>query len=261
MEAMRGFDAQRMRGLRAGALAVSRFLFCMVPWRLTGAPGPGPMRLLAGHAGVWGLLLLAYALWLNRLCHRGRSAEGPAFGLMVIGLGVTGSQLLLYGRLQETASILIVSLASGVVLQRRVSLVAFQAILLATWGWLAIHVGGWAQMATWLFDVVLAALFAFLLQHLLVRGTSALMRRIERQRELLEANAVLVAELRQAMQNVQALSGLIPICAHCKKIRNDEGFWEQVESYLHFHSEAQFTHGICPDCASVMREELKKGSD
>jgi hypothetical protein len=257
MDARRGFEAQRMRELRNGALAVSVFLFGMVPWRLTGAPGPGPMNLLAWHAGCWGLLVFMYAVWLHHKRYRIRGAERPAFGLMLIGLGVTGSQLFMYGRLQETASILIVSLASGVVLQRRAALTAFQAILLVTWGCLAIHVAGTAGMATWIFDVVLAVLFSFLLHHLLTRSVSALVRRIERQRKLLHSNAALVVELRQAMQNVQTLSGLIPICAHCKKIRNDEGFWEQVESYFRARSEAQFTHGICPECAEVMRDELK----
>jgi len=257
MESRRGFEAQRLRGLRNSALGISVFLFCMVPWRLSGAPGPGPMALLACHAGGWGLLLLAYAAWLHRLRRRGTSAEWPAFGLMVMGLGITGSQLLLYGRLQETASVLLVSLVGGVALQRRSTLAAFQAILLTVWCGAAIHVGGAGPMATWLFDVVLAALLAFLCQHVSRRATLALVRRVDRQRVLLRANAALLEELREAMLNVQALRGLIPICAHCKKIRNDEGFWEQVESYLHAHGEVQFTHGICPDCAEKMMEELK----
>jgi CheY-like chemotaxis protein len=55
-------------------------------------------------------------------------------------------------------------------------------------------------------------------------------------------------ELAAALAQVKRLSGLLPICASCKKIRNDEGYWQQVEVYIHEHSEADFTHGICPDC-------------
>ncbi len=55
-------------------------------------------------------------------------------------------------------------------------------------------------------------------------------------------------QLRQALQKVRTLQGLLPICAHCKKIRNDKGYWQQVESYIGQHSEARFSHGICPDC-------------
>ena len=256
MIAIRGFEVQRMRGLRNGALVVALFLFAMVPWRLTGQPGPGPMRLLAGHALFWGLAVLGYAFALHRLRFRARPAEAPAFGLMLVGLGVTLSQLLLYGRLQETASTLLISLASGVVLHRRSTLAAFQALLLAAWCAVSIHTAGWPQTATWLFDVVLAGLFAALLQRFLGRGNRALLRRLERQSQLLKANAALVRDLREAVENVQTLGGLIPICAHCKKIRNDDGFWEQVESFLRSRSELQFTHGICPDCSDRLREEM-----
>ena len=58
----------------------------------------------------------------------------------------------------------------------------------------------------------------------------------------------LVAELQEALANVKTLSGLIPICATCKKIRDDKGYWNQLEAYVMQHSDATFTHGICPDC-------------
>jgi len=57
------------------------------------------------------------------------------------------------------------------------------------------------------------------------------------------------AELTQALANIHTLSGLIPICAGCKKIRDDRGYWDQVESYIAKHSDAKFTHGICPECS------------
>lgn len=57
-----------------------------------------------------------------------------------------------------------------------------------------------------------------------------------------------VEELQQALANVKRLSGLLPICAYCKRIRNNEDYWMQVEKYLAEHSEAEFSHGICPDC-------------
>ena len=59
----------------------------------------------------------------------------------------------------------------------------------------------------------------------------------------------LIAELQLALEKVKLLSGLLPICASCKKIRDDKGYWNQIESYIREHSEAQFTHGICPECA------------
>lgn len=55
-------------------------------------------------------------------------------------------------------------------------------------------------------------------------------------------------ELRTSLAAVKRLSGLLPICSHCKKIRSDKGCWVQVDSYIMNHSEAKFSHGICPDC-------------
>jgi PAS domain S-box-containing protein len=65
----------------------------------------------------------------------------------------------------------------------------------------------------------------------------------------------LIQELRFALDNVKTLQGLIPICANCKKIRDDKGYWNQVEGYIMEHSDATFTHGVCPDCAKKIFEE------
>lgn len=58
----------------------------------------------------------------------------------------------------------------------------------------------------------------------------------------------LIGELQEALGKVKLLSGMLPICASCKKIRDDQGYWKQIEAYISSHSEAEFTHGICPDC-------------
>ena len=61
-----------------------------------------------------------------------------------------------------------------------------------------------------------------------------------------------VAELTHAHETIKILKGLIPICANCKKVRNDAGYWEQIEMYIRAHSEAEFTHGLCPDCIKTL---------
>ncbi|MCJ7813238.1 PAS domain S-box protein [bacterium] len=58
----------------------------------------------------------------------------------------------------------------------------------------------------------------------------------------------LIRELQEAMEKIKTLKGLVPICMHCKNIRDDEGFWQKVEIYVQEHSDAQFSHGICPSC-------------
>jgi K+-sensing histidine kinase KdpD len=62
-------------------------------------------------------------------------------------------------------------------------------------------------------------------------------------------------QLQVALSEVKQLSGLLPICSSCKKIRDYEGYWNQIESYISAHSEATFTHGICPDCAKKLYPE------
>ncbi len=72
--------------------------------------------------------------------------------------------------------------------------------------------------------------------------------------ELAAVNSTLRAQklaLETALANVKTLNGLIPICSHCKKVRSDEGYWQQVEAYVQQHSEAQFSHGLCPDCLPI----------
>lgn len=67
----------------------------------------------------------------------------------------------------------------------------------------------------------------------------------------------LIRELQEALANVKILGGLLPICSHCKKIRDDKGYWERIESYISSRSGAQFTHGICPECVASLYPELR----
>ncbi len=75
-----------------------------------------------------------------------------------------------------------------------------------------------------------------------------------------EKNRMLLREkdrLDKALKEIKTLSGLIPICSNCKKIRNDRGYWETVEVYVTNHSDATFSHGICPDCSSILYPWMK----
>ena len=65
----------------------------------------------------------------------------------------------------------------------------------------------------------------------------------------------LIHELQSALVKVKTLGGLLPICASCKKIRDDKGYWKQLEEYITDHSEAQFTHGICTECARKLHPD------
>jgi hypothetical protein len=64
-------------------------------------------------------------------------------------------------------------------------------------------------------------------------------------------------ELQKALSEVKTLRGFLPICSSCKKIRDDTGYWNQLEAYIHNHTDAQLSHGICPDCAEKLYPDLK----
>ena len=74
--------------------------------------------------------------------------------------------------------------------------------------------------------------------------------------EAAKERETLIAQLQKALREVKTLTGLLPICASCKKIRKDDSTWQQIEEYISSHSDADFTHGICPDCAHRLYPEL-----
>jgi hypothetical protein len=73
-----------------------------------------------------------------------------------------------------------------------------------------------------------------------------------------EEKGRLVLELKTALNEIKTLSGFLPICASCKKIRDDKGYWNQLEQYISEHSEAQFSHSLCPECAEKLYPEYFK---
>jgi len=77
---------------------------------------------------------------------------------------------------------------------------------------------------------------------------------LRQEQNIIEAKTV---ELKHALDNVKQLEGMLPICISCKRIREDSGYWKQIELYLHKHSEATFDHSLCPDCAKNMHPDFR----
>lgn len=75
---------------------------------------------------------------------------------------------------------------------------------------------------------------------------------------IMEEQAKNILELQKALAEIKTLSGLLPICSSCKKIRDDKGYWNQLETYISKHSEAMFSHSICPECAKRSYPEYCK---
>jgi len=85
-----------------------------------------------------------------------------------------------------------------------------------------------------------------------VIGASTIARDITQRHKMEEERIRLIDELQQALSKVKVLSGLLPICSSCKRIRDEAGAWHPVEVYVHEHSQADFTHGICPECTKEL---------
>ena len=79
-------------------------------------------------------------------------------------------------------------------------------------------------------------------------------------REAVAAQKHLIAQLEEALSKVKTLSGLLPICSACKKIRDDQGYWSQVEGYIQEHTDARFTHSYCPECALKFLAKVERGN-
>jgi PAS domain S-box-containing protein len=88
-----------------------------------------------------------------------------------------------------------------------------------------------------------------------VIGASSIERDITERKRVEAERLNLIQELTEALAKIKTLKGLLPICASCKKIRDDRGYWEKVELYISKHTEAEFTHGICPDCLQRLYPE------
>lgn len=80
----------------------------------------------------------------------------------------------------------------------------------------------------------------------------------QRMIEIRVALAEKVDELERALEQVRTLRGIVPICANCKNVRDDQGFWNRVETYLNEHTEAVFSHAVCPDCMKQLYPQFKE---
>lgn len=89
-----------------------------------------------------------------------------------------------------------------------------------------------------------------------IAGVVGLSRDITALKKLEKEREKLIFDLKLAIDKIKTLHGLIPICCSCKKIRDDKGYWQQIEMYMHEHADAEFSHGYCPECAKKALEEL-----
>ncbi len=255
-----------------------------------GSTQPQIDRLLRGRTRIFALGLMGLD-FLSFLAHQGwvrswaNPLEAACLGLsflglvgLVVGVDHLGPRRLLNG-MAGLATLLAV-LATLIHLERTPDVRETTHLMLVLVGagcfldslpWLALNLGvalvGWSGLAwrapsgePWSFFAIelLAAALLSLLFHFLGRDLlqrfKELLARDEHQAEVQQRT---LTELQLALDRVKTLRGLVPICSSCKKIRDDKGYWHQVEAYVHDHSQASFTHGLCPSCAQELRAEFE----
>ena len=148
----------------------------------------------------------------------------------------------------------------------------FSSTLVMSVLFMALQVGATLYLSTWVplslrwdFFMIACCFFAAMTISIFSRGfikqrneLRSVKKKIEeRNLELQEANV----KLTNALEKMKIMRGFIPICSSCKKIRNDEGYWTQLETYIHEHSEAEFSHGLCPDCAKKLYPDMDLDED
>ncbi|HOA08241.1 MAG TPA: hypothetical protein PLE16_00310 [Spirochaetota bacterium] len=109
--------------------------------------------------------------------------------------------------------------------------------------------------------IVFSTILAFVVSFFVLKRENKIKDALNQKNQELVASKTNLEEnlkrLEEASRNIKILSGLIPICASCKKIRDDDGYWYQIEQYINEHSDAVFSHGLCPACAKKMYPDMK----
>ncbi len=246
-----------MRGYRTASAIIGTYYLLLIPMHFV-AQSPGVGRQMI----VPNLLTAAVFLGSSLGIYRGWILPRQ-WSLIAITclLAPTANHLLLMGltgRVELTSDLMLILTAASVVSPRLKLHLIILGSCLTSWivGVLVVHPNG--DRLHWGLGLLSASLVSLALHSIVSRLALTQARLRVRDAHLAENQKRITQELREALENVQILRGLIPMCGHCKKIRDDSGYWTQVENYIEARSEAEFTHGICPECAHQLKREFEE---
>ena len=114
-----------------------------------------------------------------------------------------------------------------------------------------------SHLITIFFNTIVATISVYFVIKKYSSINKRLSESIIEQKKLIDERSDLILELKNALENIKKLSGLLPICMYCKKIKDEKGNWKQLESYISEHSETEFSHGICPSCMKTVDIEIE----
>ncbi len=251
-------EGSYLQGYRISALLMGLFFLILLPWRIGWMRSTASSPLLIWEAIALAATCFALAAFAPRVKLLMGHVENLGLGLVALGLVNNVSLLVLTHDPDQAANFMLLLVVSGFAFLTRWRFLFVQSLCLLFWALGTSALVGLNPFLNWLFPVIAAAMLGLLLHLFTHRVFKTLKVLRNRDQILLHQRARLITELRSALENVKILRGLIPICAQCKKVRNDGGYWQQVESYLHEHSEAEFTHGLCPRCTSSLEDEFDR---
>jgi hypothetical protein len=204
---------------------------------------------IAAAAGVAILWTTALIGW-----RRGFSPGiAHAVGAIIIGVLLVNCAMhfALSGEMKQSSNLALLVVAIGCFLLSLRWWSALVGTTIGLWAWIAFRYIDRPDWAHYGFMLFIATVLSMIV-------VSFRRRNVCLQEQLRRADAARLKELETALHNIQTLEGLIPICAWCKKVRDDDGFWNEVESYISGRTEATFTHGMCPSCAEKNDAELER---
>lgn len=236
-----------LRGYRwiAGLVGVFNWLVSGWTWFQADLPHYRPLSLELAIAGA-GYLAFAIVPWGRRGMNPGLASWAFRFLALWAALDACAMVRISQDPLQFMNHMVLLT-ATGFAYPRGANYLGGVAVALAS----LVGAGGPpGPREVWVPCLMLSLLLSGCLHLLVRRLISELALLHGRDRELL-------AELQASMDQVKTLRGLVPICSYCKQVRNDEGFWEQVEAFVETRSDASFTHGVCPGCEGRLRDEFE----
>ncbi len=245
-----------LRGYRRAAWMLCAFFAGLALFRLAWMSSPA-RALLVAEASVLALGFGAVAVATPWVRPERTRVEAVGMALVLAGVANGAALHLLLRDDWQTTSFMITALAGGLAFRRTLPFLAAQALNLGTWI-LCVLIHRPAPLVHWSFAMASALVVAWAFHRFLQALFGQILHLHSRDRELLGEREKLIGELRLALDSVKTLHGLIPICAQCKKIRDDQGFWQSVEHYMATHTEADFTHSLCPACIEAARKEFFK---
>lgn len=250
-------EAPFARGTRWGTAVIGVYFLLLLPMYFFPA-GDWKMAAARWVTVAAAVVLLGIAVALRRPpVVPGRSERLATLGIAAVMAQVL-TNLLVRGSWIHTSDLMILVVAMSIIVRRGPQFFVLLLLASGSW-WIAAGLDHQEpQLHHWAIGMISASLVSVVIHLHLRRMWQHQEDLMIQDRQLMEEKARLVTELEAALDNVKTLRGLIPICAHCKKVRNDKGYWEQVETYVRHRTDARFSHGICPDCMVVVRAEVEQ---